>query len=180
MVTHKIATRDICLIGVFAAFIAVMSQIGIPMPYGVPLTMQTFAIPFAGIVLGAKRGSFAVLVYVLLGAAGVPVFANLRGGINIVLGSTGGFILSFPVMAWLAGAGAAGKNKVWICAGLLLGAIVNYVCGMFVYAVITQSNMATAFVACILPFIPTAIIKMILAGLAGVKSRMVLERSRLV
>ena len=72
-------TLDLCMIGVVTAVIVIMAQISIPMPLGVPMTMQTFAITLAGIILGSKKGAVASLIYVLLGAVGVPVFANFSG-----------------------------------------------------------------------------------------------------
>ena len=99
----KINVRDFCYISAFTAIIAVMAQISIPLPAGVPLTLQTLAVPLAGIVLGAKRGCVSTLLYVLLAAVGVPVLANMTGGIGYVFGITGGFIISFPVMALLSG-----------------------------------------------------------------------------
>ena len=92
-------TLDLCMIGVVTAVIVIMAQISIPMPLGVPMTMQTFAITLAGIILGSKKGAVASLIYVLLGAVGVPVFANFSGGYQLLVGPTGGFIISFPIMA---------------------------------------------------------------------------------
>ena len=69
----KFSVRDICYAGLFAAVIAVMAQISIPMPLGVPMTMQTFAITLAAVVLGSKLSAIASLVYLALGAVGVPV-----------------------------------------------------------------------------------------------------------
>ena len=71
--TDKLSTQDITQIGLMTAAIAVLAQISIPMPAGVPMTMQTFAVPLAGILLGAKKGTFATVAYLLLGAVGVPV-----------------------------------------------------------------------------------------------------------
>ena len=90
--------KDICYIALFTALIAILAQISIPLPGGVPLTLQTFAVPLAGLVLGSKRGTIATVVYVLLGAVGVPVFSNFTVGLGIVLVLTGGFIVSFPLM----------------------------------------------------------------------------------
>ena len=84
--TSKFSVRDICYAGLFAAVIAVMAQISIPMPLGVPMTMQTFAITLAAVVLGSKLSAIATLVYLLLGAVGVPVLANFSGGIDISRG----------------------------------------------------------------------------------------------
>ena len=80
MSAERLNVRDMTVMAVFAAALAVMSQISIPMPSGVPITLQTFALALIGYSLGAKRGAMAVLVYLLLGAVGVPVFANFHGG----------------------------------------------------------------------------------------------------
>ena len=97
--TSKFSVRDICYAGLFAAVIAVMAQISIPMPLGVPMTMQTFAITLAAVVLGSKLSAIATLVYLLLGAVGVPVLANFSGGIDKFVGPTGGFPRS-PSPSW--------------------------------------------------------------------------------
>jgi biotin transport system substrate-specific component len=166
----KFNTRDICLMGIFTALMAVTAQISIPMPLGVPMTMQTFAILLAGVMLGAKRGFFATLAYVMLGAAGVPVFANFTGGMGIILGPTGGFIISFPIMALLAGWGAdKGRNEM--IAGLTAGSIVNYAAGMIYFMLCTGKDLNVAFAACVLPFIPTAAMKAVAAGAVGLKIR---------
>ncbi|MCL2057891.1 MAG: biotin transporter BioY, partial [Oscillospiraceae bacterium] len=158
----KLSIRDICLIGVFAAIIAVMSQLRIPMPYGVPMTLQTLAVPLAGIVLGAKKGALATLVYILLGAVGAPVFSGFTGGIGVVIGMTGGFILSFPLMALVAGLAESKKSIVWLASGLVAGAAINYLCGALWFSLVMSSSIITAFAACVQPFILTDVIKITL------------------
>lgn len=108
--TSKFSVRDICYAGLFAAVIAVMAQISIPMPLGVPMTMQTFAITLAAVVLGSKLSAIATLVYLLLGAVGVPVLANFSGGIDKFVGPTGGFLISFPIMAYIIGLGVEHRD----------------------------------------------------------------------
>jgi biotin transport system substrate-specific component len=166
---NKMTTRDITFIALFAALTAVMAQISIPMPLGVPMTMQTFAVSLAGMLLGARRGAIATLVYVLLGAVGVPVFANFTGGLQIIVGMTGGFIISFPIMAWLVGFGAQKRSALAVTLGLLAGTLVNYVFGMIMFSAVTGYSLYASFNACVLPFIPTTIIKMAAAGVIGVK-----------
>jgi biotin transport system substrate-specific component len=166
----KLDTRDICMTGIFTAIMAVMAQISVPMPLGVPMTMQTFAIMLSGVMLGAKGGFFSTLAYVLLGAAGVPVFANFTGGMGIILGPTGGFIVSFPIFALLIGWGAdKGRNEA--IAGLIAGHIVNYAVGTVCFSLSTGKGLDVAFAACVLPFIPTAILKAAAAGVVGLKMR---------
>ena len=132
------------------------------MPYGVPLTLQTFAIPLAGVVLGAKNGMIAALVYVLLGMVGVPVFANFTGGIGIVFGRTGGFILAFPFMAFAAGIGAKKDNILWLISWLVVGAIILYTVGMLVFSFVAPAELWTSFTLVVLPFLPTEAIKIVL------------------
>ena len=84
---------DMVYIAISAALIAICSWISIPT--AVPFTLQTFAVFFVLLLLGGERGTIATLVYVLLGAVGVPVFAGFSGGIGILLGSTGGYIIGF-------------------------------------------------------------------------------------
>lgn len=80
MTKSKFTTQDLCMIGALTAVIVIMAQISIPMPLGVPMTMQTFAITLAAVILGSRKSALATTIYVLLGAVGVPVFANFRGG----------------------------------------------------------------------------------------------------
>jgi len=163
---------DLCFISIFTAIIAIMAQIVIPMPYGVPMTLQTLAISLAGILLGPRRGAISALLYVLLGAVGVPVFAGFNGGLGAVFGPTGGFIMSFPVLAFAAGFGAARNNTKWLYGGIIAGIVLNYLCGVVYFSIITSNDLITSFVTCVLVFIPTDILKIITAGLIGKKVRM--------
>ena len=88
----KISTKTMVSVGMFAAVLGVLSVLTIPMPSGVPLTLQTFAMALCGYTLGAKRGTAAVALYLLLGAVGVPVFAGMTGGVSRFVGPTGGFL----------------------------------------------------------------------------------------
>lgn len=109
-VKSRMSTRDIVLIGMFAALLAAFSQISLPMPTGVPITIQAFGVALVGVVLGWKRALFSTIVYILLGAVGLPVFANFQGGLRVITGLTGGYILAWPVMAALCGASIPVKS----------------------------------------------------------------------
>ena len=86
-------THDMVFIAVFAVLMAICSWISIPM--AVPFTLQTFGVFIAVGILGGKNGTLAVLIYIILGAIGVPVFAGFQGGIGVLAGSTGGYIVGF-------------------------------------------------------------------------------------
>ena len=124
----KITTKEIVSVGMFAAVLAVLSQISIPMPSGVPITMQTFAVALTGVVLAWKLGTASMIVYILLGAVGVPVFAGFSGGAQVLVNYTGGFIWGFIVMTLLCGVGVQMKNKA---GGLFVGLAGLVVCHRF-------------------------------------------------
>ena len=173
--TSKFSVRDICYAGLFAAVIAVMAQISIPMPLGVPMTMQTFAITLAAVVLGSKLSAIATLVYLLLGAVGVPVLANFSGGIDKFVGPTGGFLISFPIMAYIIGLGLGVEHrdafKGAFPVAVVVGTVVNYIVGVILFVIVAHSTVSVAVSACVLPFIPTAIIKAVLACVLGLNIR---------
>lgn len=173
MTKSRTSIQEICSIALFTAVIAIMAQISIPMPLGVPMTMQTFAITLASVVLGSKKGFFASLIYVLIGMIGVPVFAGFTGGIQYLVGPTGGFLISFPIMAYIIGLGVDKfkdiKGGFTLC--IIVGTIVNYIIGVAMFCLLTGSTVAVGFTACVLPFIPTAIIKAIVAAILGLQIR---------
>ncbi len=176
MQNSKISIQDICSIAIMTAITAVLAQISIPMPLGVPMTMQTFAVTLAGIVLGAKRGAISMLIYVLLGAIGVPVLANFSGGFQHLIGPTGGFLLSFPIMAYLIGIGTKmRRQKGMFLLFLILGTAANYAIGVLMFCILMKASIWTGFTACVLPFIPTAIIKAFAASILGLKLQVRLE-----
>ena len=130
-------TYDLVYIAVFAVVMAVCSWISIPAQ--VPFTLQTFGVFMAVGVLGGKRGTLAVLVYVLLGAVGVPVFAGFSGGIGSLLGNAGGYIIGFIFSALVMWAieSVFGRKPVVQIISMIIGLIVCYAFGtawfMFAY-----------------------------------------------
>ena len=112
MKEHSFSTATITTIGMFTAVLAVLSILQIPMPSGVPITLQTFAVALCGYVLGRKNGTLCVLLYLLLGFAGVPVFTGMTAGIGKLVGYTGGFLYGFLFLAFFCGLGIHLKNKV--------------------------------------------------------------------
>lgn len=146
-------TRDYVYIGLMAALTAVLSQIMLPMPSGVPVTLQTFAVALAGFTLGAKRGAAAVGVYLALGAVGVPVFTGMMGGFGKLFGVTGGFLFGFPVLAFFCGLASERKNKLASAFVSAPGLAVCHLMGTAYYAFIAKTGIAAAFIAVSLPYI---------------------------
>lgn len=98
----KTNLRQFCFCAVFTALCAVCAQIQIPLPM-VPINLALFAVHLAGALLGAKRGVAAVAAYVMLGALGAPVFAGFAGGVQVIMGKTGGYLLGYLIAALLVG-----------------------------------------------------------------------------
>ena len=133
----RMKTLDLVYIAIGAALITVCSWISIPMT--VPFTLQTFAVFAVLLILGGYRGTVAILVYVLMGTIGLPVFSGFTGGLAKILGTTGGYIVGFIFIGLIYAASArffGGKIYTEIFA-LLIGLVVCYAFGtawfMYVY-----------------------------------------------
>ena len=161
-------TFDMVYIAVFAVLIGICSWISIPTL--VPFTMQTFALFLAVGTLGGRRGTMAVLIYLLLGAVGIPVFAGFSAGMGVLLGNTGGYLIGFIFSALLMWAMEAllGK-KTWVLGlSMLLGMVVYYVFGTVWFMVVYAKNsgpigLATVLSWCVIPFLVPDLIKAALA-----------------
>lgn len=164
----KLKTIDLTLCGIFAAVLAICSWIQIPGP--VPFTLQTFGIFAALGLLGGKRGTIAICVYLLLGAFGVPVFAGFKGGLGALFGATGGYLLGFLLSGlciWLAEKFLGDSLRVFIPA-MILGLLLCYAFGTAWFVVVyTKANGAIsvgkALALCVIPFLPFDAIKLALA-----------------
>ena len=164
----RLRTRDLTHIALFAVLMAVCAWITIPMT--VPFTLQIFAVFAALATLGGRRGTYAVAVYLLLGAVGLPVGAGFQGGLGWLLGTTGGYIVGFLCIAliyWLMTA-KLGESLPVSIAACVLGLAVCYVFGtiwfMVVYARTTGPvGVMTALGWCVFPYVIPDLLKLMLA-----------------
>lgn len=164
----KITTKELVFTALMAVIIAVCSWISIPTT--VPFTLQTFGVFMAVGLLGGKKGTVSVLVYILLGAVGVPVFAGFSGGIGVLFGTTGGYIVGFllsGLVYWAMTAAFGEKLPIMIIA-MVLGLLVCYAFGTAWFMIVYAKNTApiglmTALGWCVFPFIIPDCIKIALA-----------------
>ena len=160
---------DMVMIALFTALIAVCTMVTIPIP-PVPFTLQTLAVFLAGGLLGAKRGTISVFIYILLGTIGIPVFANFKGGFSALIGPTGGYIIGFLATALIVGL-AYDKfgSKLWITAvGMTIGLLVCYIFGTMWFVIMynnTKGGMSImkAVHICVIPFLLFDAIKIAVA-----------------
>lgn len=155
-------------IALFAVLTAVGGLIVIPLPFSpVPITLQTLFCLLAGAVLGKYGGALSQLFYILLGAAGLPVFSKGASGIGVLAGPTGGYIFGFVAGAYICGLFAK-KDKIIL--GMAAGTLAIYAPGLVQLKFVTRLSWLKAFSAGVLPFIPGGIIK-IMVG-AGVYKKL--------
>lgn len=166
--TSKSKTYDLVYIGVFAVLMAVCSWISIPT--AVPFTLQTFGVFMAVGVLGGKKGTASVGLYLLLGVLGVPVFAGMTGGIGVLLGTTGGYIIGFFFSALVMWAmeKLPGKRSVIQVISMIIGLLVCYTFGTLWFMMVYMKNqgavgLMTVLGWCVIPFIIPDILKIVLA-----------------
>lgn len=144
--------QNITKIAMFAAIIAVCSLISIPLPSGIPVTLQTFAIALAGFSLGLKNGTISVAVYLAIGAVGVPVFSGLTGGFAKLFSVTGGYLWGFLGMAALCGL-AVNKNKILTVVLSVLGLALCHGFGLLQFAFISGSSPLQSFMIASAPYL---------------------------
>lgn len=177
---HKLTTKDMACMGMFAAVLAVCSQISIPMPSGVPITLQTFAVALTGAVLSWKLGSLTILVYILIGAVGLPVFTGFRGGMQVLAGYAGGFVWGFVILGLFSGIGILCRNRVVSVAWGMMGLVFCHVLGCMQFMVLTHNSMREAFVLVSMPYLLKDILLVAGGILMGDKIRRQLGKAGLL
>lgn len=162
-------TLDLIYIALFAVLIAISAWITIPL--AVPFTFQTFAVFLSLMILGGQRGFYAILVYLLLGLAGLPVFSGFQAGPGALLGAGGGYLLGFPVAALLycrlRPALESSRHADFLAA--LAGLLVCYGTGTVWFLVVYTRNsgsvgLTAALGLCVVPFLIPDLIKLSLAA----------------
>lgn len=160
-------TKNMALCGLFTAVLAVCAWISVPMGDMV-ITLQTFGIFLTLGLLGGKRGSITVLVYLLLGAVGVPVFSGFRGGLGAILGTTGGYLFGFMLTALVYWLVTSIKDTPPIrLLAMLLGLLVCYGCGtawyLTQYLSADSVTLGVVLLRCVVPYLIPDAIKLTLA-----------------
>ncbi len=163
--TGRTKTRDMVYI---AVLIAICSWISIPAT--VPFTMQTFGVFVTVGTLGGKRGTMAVLIYLLLGAVGIPVFAGFEGGLGAILGNTGGYLVGFlfSALTMWAAESLFGRKTGVLAVSMVLGLLVCYALGTVWFMAVWARTMGTVgwwtvLGWCVFPYIIPDTLKIVLA-----------------
>lgn len=168
--------RRLTLSALFASLTAVGAFIAFPLPGSpVPVTLQSFFTVMAGALLGGRYGALSQLVYILLGAFGLPVFAGGSSGFGVLVGPTGGYLFGFVLGALVAGIIAGGEVKVsksvtWsyirILLSLAVGTLVIYVAGVIQLSLVLRKGFMETLSIGVFPFLIGDGLKIIVAALA--------------
>lgn len=166
----KFKTLDLAYIGLSVALITVCSWISFPLT--IPITLQTLGICLVAGLFGMKRGTVSTLVYLILGTVGVPLFAQFTGGLGIITGPSGGYLIGFIFTALIVGFAADKWNGKLapLIISMIVGVLICYAFGTawfaYIYAKKSQpASLLTILGWCVFPFIPFDAIKIILAAL---------------
>lgn len=179
-IEYKSQVQKMVLIGILAAVIAVLSPLSIPLPGGVPLTLQTFAVALCGFILGARLGPISVAVYIVLGAVGLPIFAGFSGGVGMLASPSGGFLWGFLLLAAACGLGVYLPKRFLAvltgCAGLLICHLV----GVLQFMVVTSTPFLQSFLLASMPFLIKDLLSVAGAYLIGSAVLVGLKKAKLV
>ena len=183
MLKNGMKTIDMAQVSLLTALLCVIAPFQIPVGE-VPITLATMAVVFISVLIGWQKGIVCCLLYLLIGACGVPVFSGLRGGLSVLAGPTGGYLWGYPVLALAGGlfyrhASSVFNNRSLIFAetilGFIIGTVLLYTLGTAWFIHLTKSSLSHAMAVCVYPFIPLDLVKIVLGVVLGD-----LLRSRLV
>lgn len=179
-------TKKIVVVGLMAAILSVLSVLQIPGPTGVPFTLQVFAVGLCGYVLGWKLGALAVVIYVLLGTVGVPVFAGATAGPGVLVGVSGGFIFGFIVQAACCGlfvnrkVANKGLRILLLAVSGAAGAAICEILGAVTIHLVGGMGYGAAVAYCFVSFFPLDLLKTFLALFISLPIRKGLHASGLM
>ena len=160
--------QDMSIVALFAGLTAALSQIAIPIPFTpVPITLQPLAVLLAGAILGSRRGALSLIVYVLMGAVGLPVFAQGEGGLPVLLGPKGGYLFGFILAAFVIGLLTEKKRETSffrLAGAMLLGMVIFYLTGWTQLKLVLGLSWGKSFMAGVLPFLPLDLLKVFFAA----------------
>jgi biotin transport system substrate-specific component len=178
IVMQESKTQKMMLCALFAALTAVLSQIVIPIG-PVPINLAAFAVFCAGALLGSRLGALSLAVYTALGAVGAPVFAMLRGGLGVLAGPTGGYIIGYIPAAFFTGLlieKINKSNKIYpYPAAMLTGMLTYFILGTAWFVASTGTGFAEALTLCVIPFLPGDLLKIAAATLLARRLRPLLH-----
>ena len=177
--TKKFTVKDMILCALLAAMTGVFSQIGIPIGE-IPINLALFSVYLAGGILGSYKGAVSMVVYIPMGAVGIPVFANFRGGLSTLAGPTGGYILGYILAALVVGMVSTywGDSSWKLAISMVAGLALCYLFGTVWFILLTGKGLIPALSACVIPFLPGDVVKIASAAVLAPRLKAAVNLSR--
>lgn len=169
---QKIRTKQMVLIALMTAVTCVLGPLSIPLPFSpVPISLTNFAIFLAIFILGMKNGTISFIIYLLIGAVGVPVFSSFRGGLQVLAGPTGGYLIGFIFLALIMGFALDhfDRKLVPTIIGMIIGMAVCYAFGTVWLAKLLSLSFKEGLMMGVIPYLPGDAAKIIIAAIVGPK-----------
>ena len=169
---QKIRTKQMVLIALMTAVTCVLGPLSIPLPFSpVPISLTNFAIFLAIFVLGMKNGTISFIIYLLLGAVGVPVFSSFRGGLQVLAGPTGGYLIGFIFLALIMGFALDHFDRKLLptIIGMIIGMVVCYAFGTVWLAKLLSLSFKEGLMMGVIPYLAGDAAKIIIAAIVGPK-----------
>lgn len=169
---QKIRTKQMVLIALMTAVTCVLGPLSTPLPFSpVPISLTNFAIFLAIFILGMKSGTISFIIYLLLGAVGVPVFSSFRGGLQVLAGPTGGYLIGFIFLALIMGFALDhfDRKLVPTIIGMIIGMAVCYAFGTVWLAKLLSLSFKEGLMMGVIPYLPGDAAKIIIAAIVGPK-----------
>ena len=169
---QKIKTKQMVLIALMTAVTCVLGPLSIPLPFSpVPISLTNFAIFLAIFVLGMKNGTISFIIYLLLGAVGVQVFSSFRGGLQVLAGPTGGYLIGFIFLALIMGFALDhfDRKLVPTIIGMIIGMAVCYAFGTVWLAKLLSLSFKEGLMMGVIPYLAGDVAKIIIAAIVGPK-----------
>ncbi len=177
-------TQSLVMMAIFAAILCISAYISIPIPVpGAPhITLLNFVILLIALLFPLQQSFFIILVWMLLGVVGLPVFSGYTGGIAKLAGPTGGYLVGFILLALISGIvlEKTNRNIVWSFVGMVAGTAIAYLFGTVWFVIQAQCTVGYALSVCVMPFIPFDLFKMVIAIALGKVVFIALKRSSLL
>ena len=169
--------RNLALTAITAAILCIFAPISLPVG-AVPVSLSTFAICLISSFTPYKQSVAAVIIYIMLGTAGLPVFSGFIGGFQQISGITGGFIIGYIPCALITSSliGKFSDKKFIYPLSMAIGVSVCYIFGTLWYSLQTNTGIAASVAVCVLPFIAGDIIKISAASVTGIILRKRLKK----
>ena len=185
----KLSARDLSIISIFTVITAVLAQISIPLPFTpVPISFGLVAVYISGIVLKPKHAAYSQICYLFLGTIGIPVYSGFRGGLAVLFGPTGGYLLVYPIMAWVVSMALNSKKSRQVeriqskeivlfksAIAICIAHLLLYLGGTTWLSITTGNTFYASLVLAVFPFIPMDVLKILFCifGIVPIRWRLI-------